>query len=60
MDQAMERLQESKLAELVTTDTTPRKELQGFKITTLSVAQLLGEAIMRIHNNQSVTSLFKV
>ena len=59
-DQAVERLGNSCLTELVTTDTIPRKELPGVKITTLSVAQLLGEAIMRIHNNQSVTSLFKV
>lgn len=57
---AVTRLAASPIRELVTTDTIPRKELQGFPITTLSVAQLLGEAIMRIHNNQSVTSLFKV
>ncbi len=59
-EDAVERLAGSAIQELVTTDTIPRKELQGFKITTLSVAQLLGEAIMRINNNQSVTSLFKV
>jgi ribose-phosphate pyrophosphokinase len=57
---ALERLKTSAIDELVTTDSVPRKGLQGFNITTLSVAQLLGEAIMRIHNNQSVTSLFKV
>ncbi len=60
MEKGMERLKNSSIDELVTTDSVPRKELQGFNITTLSVAQLLGEAIMRIHNNQSVTSLFKV
>ena len=59
-DTAVERLRKSRICELVTTDTIPRKELQGFPITTLSVAQLLGEAILRIHNNQSVTSLFTV
>ena len=57
---AVERLKKSSICELVTTDTIPRKELQGFPITTLSVAELLGEAILRIHNNQSVTSLFRV
>jgi len=57
---ALDRLKSSPIDELVTTDSVPRKGLQGFSITTLSVAQLLGEAIMRIHNNQSVTSLFKV
>jgi len=30
------------------------------KITTLSVAGLLGEAIKRIHTNSSVTSLFQI
>jgi ribose-phosphate pyrophosphokinase len=59
-EDAVLRLGRSPIRELVTTDTIPRKELQGFPITTLSVAQLLGEAIMRIHNNQSVTSLFNV
>ena len=60
-DDATDRLRNSAIVELITTDTVPRrKELHGFPITTLSVAQLLGEAIMRIHNNQSVTSLFKV
>jgi phosphoribosylpyrophosphate synthetase len=29
------------------------------KITTLTVAGLLGEAIKRIHSNSSVTSLFE-
>lgn len=59
-EDSVERLDRSPIRELVTTDTIPRKELQGFPITTLSVAPLLGEAIMRIHNNQSVTSLFRV
>jgi ribose-phosphate pyrophosphokinase len=58
--QAVERLQNSCICELITTDTIPRKELHGFPITTLSVAELLGQAIMRIHHNQSVTSLFQV
>jgi ribose-phosphate pyrophosphokinase len=31
-----------------------------YPITVLSVAELLGEAILRIHDNQSVTSLFKL
>ena len=58
--EAIERLQNSDISELVTTDTIPRKELHDFPITTLSVAELLGLAILRIHNNQSVTSLFQV
>jgi ribose-phosphate pyrophosphokinase len=33
---------------------------RGLPITVLSVASLLGEAIKRIHHNESVTGLFKV
>jgi len=47
------------ITELITTDSTP-VEPRGLPITVLSVAELLGEAIKRINNNQSVTSLFKI
>ena len=51
---------ESPIRELVATDTVPmgNKELDG-KITILSVAPLLGEAINRIHNGLSVGELFQ-
>jgi ribose-phosphate pyrophosphokinase len=45
--------------ELITTDTVQRPAIDGVKITTLSVAGLLGEAIKRIHSNSSVNSLFE-
>ena len=57
---AMDRLKKSQLEELVTTDTVPHSKISGFKIKELSVAQLLGEAIMRIHNSESVSSLFEI
>jgi ribose-phosphate pyrophosphokinase len=53
------RLRKSKIDELITTDTVLRPAIEGVKITTLSVAGLLGEAIKRIHSNSSVTSLFE-
>jgi len=58
--QAIEKINQSDLEELVVTDTIPlRNEAKGCKkIVVLSVAQLLGEAIKRIHNNDSVSSLF--
>lgn len=59
-EQGIERLRQSPIAELVTTDSIPPKDWQGFPVKVLSVAELLGEAIMRIHDNESVTSLFKV
>ena len=54
-----ERLRKSAIDEMVTTDTVSRPAISGVKITTLSVAGLLGEAIKRIHSNSSVTSLFE-
>lgn len=54
-----QRLRESAIDELITTDTVLRSTVEGIKVTTLSVASLLGEAIKRIHNNSSVTSLFE-
>ncbi len=56
---AVERLEESPLKELVVTDTVPLPpEKRLPKITVLSVAPLLGEAIHRIHTGQSVGALF--
>ena len=56
---APQRLAESSFQEVVVTDTVPltEKQING-KITVLSVAPLLGEAIYRIHKGQSVGELF--
>jgi len=57
--QAIERLERSSIEEVVVTNTIPlREEQQGKKITVLSVAPLLAEAIHRIHTETSVSSLF--
>jgi len=58
-DLGIDRLRKSKIDELITTDTVLRPAIGGVKITTLSVAGLLGEAIKRINSNSSVTSLFE-
>ena len=58
-DLGIERLRKSKIDELITTDTVLRPAIDGVRITTLSVAGLLGEAIKRINSNSSVTSLFE-
>ena len=55
----IERLRKSKIDELITTDTVSRPQIRGIKITTLTVAGLLGEAIKRIQSNSSVNSLFE-
>lgn len=57
---AIERIQASGLSSLVTTDTIPLTP-QGAacdKIKVLSIASLLGEAIIRSYRGDSVTSLF--
>jgi len=58
-DLGIKRLRKSNIDELITTDTVPRPSIEGLKLTTCSVAGLLGEAIKRIHTNSSVTSLFE-
>ncbi len=59
-DMGIQRLRKSKIDELITTDTVYRPPIEGVKVTTLSVAGLLGEAIRRIHSNSSVNSLFEL
>lgn len=56
---AVERIRNSEIQELVVTNTIPVPEEKQFdKLTELSVAPLIGEAIIRIHEFQSVSSLF--
>ena len=58
-DMAYERLKKGLIDELITTNTVP-VDPKGLPITVLSVAPLLGEAILRINSNESVTSLFRI
>jgi ribose-phosphate pyrophosphokinase len=60
-DPACDRLNKSCLKELIITNTIPLRakaqaELSSLKV--LSVASLIAEAIRRIHNEESVSSLF--
>ncbi|HLK86415.1 MAG TPA: ribose-phosphate pyrophosphokinase [Candidatus Binataceae bacterium] len=60
-DPACERLNKSRLKEVITTNSIPLRakaqaELGSLKV--LSVASLIAEAIRRIHNEESVSSLF--
>jgi ribose-phosphate pyrophosphokinase len=54
------RIEESELSELIVTDTIPlAPHVQACsKIKVLSVAHLLGEAIRRTHDEESISSLF--
>jgi ribose-phosphate pyrophosphokinase len=57
---AVQRIQDSPLDEVVVTNSIPLSDeaLASKKIKTVSIARLLGEAIRRIHNSDSVSSLF--
>lgn len=57
---AISRIRESALEELIVTNSIPlRPEAQTVdKIRVLSIAALMGEAIRRIHNEESISSLF--
>jgi ribose-phosphate pyrophosphokinase len=57
---ALERLSSSSIERVVVTDSIPLSPEKAAhpKIKVLSVANLLGEAIARIHSNSSVSSLF--
>jgi ribose-phosphate pyrophosphokinase len=57
---AIERINNSDIEEIVLTDTIPpgdKQQLTG-KVRMLSIADLLAEAIRRIHEDESVSSLF--
>jgi ribose-phosphate pyrophosphokinase len=57
---AIDRIEKSVLEEVVVTNSIPLSEAGAAcsKIKQLSVARLLGEAVKRIHNSDSVSSLF--
>lgn len=57
-EKGRERLDESPIVEVFATDSVP--QAYGNKVTTLSVAELLAEAIKRIHHDESVSSLFDI
>ena len=57
---AAERITNSAIGELIATNTIPleSKKAELKKLTVLSIASLLGEAIKRIHEESSISSLF--
>jgi ribose-phosphate pyrophosphokinase len=59
-DLAVERLKDSDIKELISTNSVPARLTPGSKVTALSVAELLGEGIRRIHDDESVSSLFEL
>ncbi|MBS4028494.1 MAG: ribose-phosphate pyrophosphokinase [Ignavibacteriales bacterium] len=56
---AIERVNKSPVKKLFVTDSFPSKGIKG-KIEILTVAKVFGDAIVRCHNNQSISSLFDI
>jgi ribose-phosphate pyrophosphokinase len=55
----LERLKKLGLKEFITTNTTPQED-SAIPTKVLCVAPLLGQAILRIHEGESVSSLFEI
>jgi len=58
-EEGRQRIYNSCIEELITTDAVPIKDDCGGKLKSHSIAALLGEAIKRIHDGESVSSLFR-
>ncbi|MGA7910635.1 MAG: ribose-phosphate pyrophosphokinase, partial [Candidatus Dormiibacterota bacterium] len=57
---AVERLKQADVEEVIVTDSVPiDADKLGPPLTVLSVAPLLAEAIIRVHENRSVSELFR-
>ncbi len=57
---APNKLQESQVSRVITTDTIPIPSYKQFdKLEVLSIAPLVGEAIRRVHQEESVSTLFR-
>lgn len=59
-DLAHDRLRGAEIEELITTNSVPVRDGEGCRITILCIAEILGEGIKRIHNDESVSSLFEI
>lgn len=57
-DHAYENIENSAFTEVVVTDTIPLRK-ESSKIRVLTTAQLLADVISRVHNFESISSLFK-
>ena len=59
-DQGRARLSNSSISELIVTDTVPQDFAPELPITVLSVAELFAEAIRRINDDKSISTLFSI
>jgi ribose-phosphate pyrophosphokinase len=59
-EMGLDRLKNSPIQELITTNSVPVPTGDGVPITELCIADLMAEGIKRIHDNESVSSLFDI
>lgn len=59
-DKGLDKLNASPIEELITTNSVPFTDNMGAKVQTLCIAPLFAKAIERIHDGESVSSLFNV
>jgi ribose-phosphate pyrophosphokinase len=59
-EEGIAKLKASPIKELIVTDSIPLAIETDYPITVLTIAELLGEAILRVHENRSVSSLFRL
>lgn len=57
---ALERLKNSEITKLITTDSVPAHAEASDQVEVISIARLMGEGIQRIHDGESVSSLFEI
>jgi ribose-phosphate pyrophosphokinase len=46
--------------EVITTNSVPVRAVPGLHMSVLCISELLGEGIKRIHDDESVSSLFEI
>ena len=56
---ALQRLEESEIDKIIVSNSIPQDTKKWKKLQVLDISGLLGESIRRIHNNESVSSLFQ-
>lgn len=59
-DLGVERLVKADVEEVITTNSVPVRAVPGLHMSVLCISELLGEGIKRIHDDESVSSLFEI
>ena len=55
---ALKKIEESEIDKVIVTNSIPQQSKKWKKLEVMDISDLLGESIRRIHNNESISSLF--